>query len=167
MPQLPTETLLPLKSILSSEDSEHLRIRWMKRTDVDEVLSLGMEGYPEKIQEEELYASLRRRNRISLVAEIDDKIVGFMIYEQTKSRLKLLHLNILPSLRNQTVSQNLLERMALKRRNCPRLTITSLVHERELTKQVFLKSLGFRAVSIQKNYFKSTGDDGYLMQHFM
>ena len=62
-------------------------IRWMIRRDMAEVLATETEGFEFPWLEEDFIRCLRQRNCIGMVAEYDDRVVGFMIYELHKNRI--------------------------------------------------------------------------------
>ena len=68
-----------------------VHIRWMIRRDMSDVLSIENESFEFPWSEQDFIRCLRQRNCIGMVAEVDDQIVGFMIYELHKTRLHLLN----------------------------------------------------------------------------
>ena len=64
-----------------------VHIRWMIRRDMPEVLDIESRSFDGPWSEEDFMRSLRQRNCIGMVAEHDDCIVGFMIYELHKTRM--------------------------------------------------------------------------------
>ena len=106
---------------------------------------------------------LRRRNRVWLVAERGRKVVGFMVYEQTKTKLVILCLVTAPHQRRRHIARVLIERLQRKTRFGGRRRILAYVHERNLAAQLFFRAMGFRAVFISPGHFG--GDDAYLMRY--
>src|SRR5207253_7769626 len=68
-----------------------VHIRWMIRRDMPHVLAIEQESFEFPWSEEDFIRCLRQRNCIGMVAEVEDKIVGFMVYELHKTRLHLLN----------------------------------------------------------------------------
>ena len=68
-----------------------VQIRWMIRRDMPEVLKIEHESFEFNWTEEDFLACLRQRNCIGMVAEHDNRVVGFMIYELHKTRLHILN----------------------------------------------------------------------------
>src|SRR3990172_8826966 len=79
---------------MSSDQKQEVRvhIRWMIRRDMPEVLAIEAESFEFPWLEEDFIRCLRGRNSIGMVAEYDDRIVGFMIYELAKNRIQVLNL---------------------------------------------------------------------------
>jgi ribosomal protein S18 acetylase RimI-like enzyme len=62
-----------------------VHIRWMIRRDFPEVLAIETESFRFPWLEEDFIRCLRQRNCIGMVAEHDERVVGFMVYELDKS----------------------------------------------------------------------------------
>ena len=75
-------------------DAVNVQMRWMIRRDMPEVLAIEAESFEFPWPEEDFIRCLRGRNFIGMVAEYDDRIVGFMIYELTKKRIEVLNLAV-------------------------------------------------------------------------
>ena len=78
---------------MQSEQKLEVRvhIRWMIRRDMPEVLAIESENFEFPWLEEDFIRSLRQRNCIGMIAEHDDRVVGFMIYELHKTRIHVLN----------------------------------------------------------------------------
>lgn len=140
-----------------------LRIRWMRRADLDAVLSLARRSSAGMSDPKALMGMLKMRNRVWLVAECRKKVVGFMIYEQTKSKVVIHHLVTESQQRRKNIGRIMVERLQRKLHLNNRRWIQTCVHERNLTAQLFFRALGFRAVYVMSGYFD--GDDAYLMRY--
>ena len=77
--------------MLQSKPEVRIHIRWMIRRDMAEVLAIEAESFEFPWSEEDFIRCLRQRNCIGMVAELDDHVVGFMIYELHKNRLHVLN----------------------------------------------------------------------------
>jgi len=73
------------------KDQVRVHIRWMIRRDMAEVLQASSRASTTSWTEEDFLRCLRQRNCIGMVAEHDEKVVGFMIYELHKTRLHILN----------------------------------------------------------------------------
>src|SRR5882672_12035331 len=76
-----------------------VQIRWMIRRDMPEVLKIEQESFEFNWTEEDFLACLRQRNCIGMVAEHDNHVVGFMIYELHKTKLHILNFAVAPEWR--------------------------------------------------------------------
>ena len=148
-------------------DAKHARvqIRWMVRQDMAEVLETEAEGFEFPWCEDDFIRCLRRANCIGMVAELDDRVVGFMICELHKTRLNLLNFAVAKSCRRQGVGTQMLAELMARLSGQHRTRILLKVRETNLGAQLFFRKLGFRAISVLRDSYKNTMEDGYLMQY--
>lgn len=146
---------------------EQLRvhIRWMIRRDMSEVLDIEQEGFEFSWSEDDFIRCLRQRNCIGMVAEHEDRVVGFMIYELHRTRLHLLNFAVAEDLRRQRIGTQMLGKLLAKLSAQRRTRIVLEVRETNLPAQLFFRSLGFRAVSLLRDFYEDTTEDAYLMQY--
>jgi ribosomal-protein-alanine N-acetyltransferase len=136
-------------------------IRWMIRRDMPEVLNI-INTLSVTHTEEEILEELRQRNCIGMVAEYDDKIVGYMIYILHKKRLELSHFAIRLDYRRQQIGTQMINKIKGKLSGHRRTSVNITVPEDEIVMLNFFKSNGFAAeLPILKERF---GDrDGYYL----
>lgn len=139
-------------------------IRWMIRRDMPSVLAIESQSFEYSWTEDDFIRCLRQRNCIGMVAEQDDQIVGFMIYELHKNRLHVLNFAVAAENRRQGVGKAMVNKLLSKLSNDRRNRIMLEVRETNLDAQLFFKSLGFRAVSVLRDFYEDTVEDAYLMQ---
>ncbi len=144
---------------------QEVQIRWMIRRDLTEVLEIERGSFERAWTEDDFLACLRQRNCIGMVAERNDKIVGFMIYELLKSQLHLLNFAVEPTVRRQRVGTQLVEKLIHKLGQQHRQEITTEVRERNLGAQVFFRNQGMLAYQILKNYYVDSFEDAYVMKY--
>ena len=144
-----------------------VHIRWMIRRDMPTVLSIEESSFEFAWSEEEFIRCLRQRNCIGMVAELGDRVVGFMIYELHKNRLHLLNFAVCPSMRRTHIGTAMVEKLIGKLSSDRRNRILLEVRETNLEAQLFFKSLGFRAISVLRDFYADTTEDAYLMQFRM
>lgn len=151
---------------MAKKDAERLRtqLRWMIRRDMPEVLAIEEEAFEFPWSDEDFTRCLRQRNCIGMVAEADDAVVAFMIYELHRTRLHVLNLAVRRSHRRLGVGRQMMEKLATKLSAERRDRILLEVRERNLPAQIFFRSLGYRAISVLKDFYEDTTEDAYLMQ---
>jgi ribosomal-protein-alanine N-acetyltransferase len=105
------------------------------------------------------------RNCIGMVAEVGDKVVGYMFYELHKNRLHIINFALEAAYRRQGVGRamadKLISKLSFDRRN--RLLLE--VRETNLAAQLFFKQMGFRAIQTLRDRYEDTREDAYLMQY--
>lgn len=144
--------------------SAGVHIRWMIRRDMPAVLAIENQCFEFAWTEEDFIRCLRQRNCIGMVAEKDDEVVGFMIYELHKNRLHILNFAVNVDCRRQGVGHAMVNKLLGKLSHERRNRIMLEVRETNLEAQLFFKSLGFRAISVLRDFYEDTDEDAYLMQ---
>ncbi|MHC4398886.1 MAG: ribosomal protein S18-alanine N-acetyltransferase [Planctomycetota bacterium] len=152
---------------MSSNQKQDLRvhIRWMIRRDMPEVLAIESESFEFPWLEEDFIRCLRQRNCIGMVAEHDDRVVGFMIYELNKTRIQVLNFATAPQFRRRGIGSQMVAKLIGKLSAQRRTRITLEVRETNLPAQLFFRFTGFRATSVLREYYEDTPEDAYVMQY--
>jgi [ribosomal protein S18]-alanine N-acetyltransferase len=148
-----------------STDLARVHIRWMIRRDMSDVLGIERKSFDHAWTEDEFLQCLRQRNCIGMVAEHQDNVVGFMIYELHKSRLHLLNFAVLPQYRRTGIGAQMVHKLYGKLATHRRSKISLAVRERNLSAQMFFRAQDFRAVRVMRNYYEDTGEDAFLMEY--
>lgn len=152
---------------MSSDQKQQVRvhIRWMIRRDMNEVLDIEQESFEFPWCEDDFIRCLRQRNCIGMVAEYDDRVVGFMIYELHKTRLHIMNFAVSREFRRRGVGRQMLAKLIGKLSHQRRTRIMLEVRETNLPAQLFFRCEGFRAVSVLRDFYDDTTEDAYLMQY--
>ncbi len=149
----------------SGSSDRFTNIRWMIRRDMPSVLDIEQQSFEFPWSEEEFIRCLRQRNCIGMVAERDNAIAGFMIYELHKNRLHLLNFAVSKDLRRSGVGTAMIEKLSSKLTPDRRNRIMLEVRETNLDAQLFFKQRGFRAISVLRSFYEDSPEDAYLMQY--
>lgn len=154
---------------MSQEKATHqelkIQIRWLIRRDMQDVLAIERACFAHPWTEEDFLCCLRQRNCIGMVAEQDHRIVGFMIYELHKSKLRILNFASASDVRRQSVGSQMIRRLVDKLSQQRRSEIMVEVRETNLDAQFFFRSQGFRAVCVLRSHYDDTYEDAYVMQY--
>ena len=141
-----------------------VHIRWMIRRDMAEVIAIENESFEFPWSEDDFVRCLRQRNCIGMVAEMDDQVVGFMIYELHKNRLHILNFAVADRYRRMGIGTQMVAKLAGKLSDQRRNRILLEIRETNLPAQLFFRENGFRAVSVLHQFYEDTPEDAYLMQ---
>jgi ribosomal-protein-alanine N-acetyltransferase len=141
-----------------------VHIRWMIRRDMPEVLAIEGNSFEFPWSEDDFIRCLRQRNCIGMVAEHDERVAGFMIYELHKTRLQILNFAVHPEYRRRGVGAQMVEKLVGKLSYQRRTRILLEIRETNLPAQLFFRTLGFRAISVLRDFYDDTTEDAYLMQ---
>ncbi len=152
---------------IAHKELVRVHIRWMIRRDMAEVLRAEQLSFEYSWTEDDFLRCLRQRNCIGMVAEHNDRIVGFMIYELHKTRLHVLNFAVAPSHRRTGIGTQMVTKLIGKLSSHRRAKITLAVRERNLPAQLFFRSQDFRAMRVLRNYYEDSGEDAFLMEFRM
>ncbi|MEK7541015.1 MAG: ribosomal protein S18-alanine N-acetyltransferase [Patescibacteria group bacterium] len=137
----------------------------MIKRDMLEVLQIENESFEFPWSEDDFIRCLRQRNCICMVAEYQERVAGFMIYELHPTRLHILNFAVALEFRRMGVGQQMVEKLIGKLRPQRRTRILLEIRETNLGAQLFFRKLGFRAISVLKDFYVDTTEDAYLMQY--
>lgn len=139
-------------------------VRWMIRRDVPEVLAIEAESFEFPWSEEDFIRCLRQRNCIGMVAEYQERVVGFMIYEVHRTKIRVLNFAVAAQYRRLGVGSQMLAKLIGKLSAQRRTRIQLEVRETNLPAQLFFRDNGFRAISVLRSFYDDTPEDAYVMQ---
>lgn len=148
----------------SEATADGLRLRWLCRRDFRALLALERAAFEFPWTRDEFEYCLRTRNFGGLVVERDGEPLGYLCFEARKGSFRLLSCAVAESERRRGVG-TLLTRALIERLDERRSKIVCVVRERNLAAQVFLRSLGFRAVWVARGYYFKTNEDAYRMTY--
>jgi ribosomal-protein-alanine N-acetyltransferase len=137
----------------------------MIRRDMPQVLEIESTRQLSPWMEDDFLRVLRQRNCIGMVAESDDRIVGYMIYELNKYKLQILNFAVHPEHRRRSIASQMAAKLIGKLSSHRRTKITLSVRESNLSAQLFFRSCGFKAMEIAHDHFEDTCEDAYVMHY--
>jgi [ribosomal protein S18]-alanine N-acetyltransferase len=152
-----------MSTVPSSQAQTRVHIRWMIRRDMPEVLAIEQSSFEFPWCEEEFLRVLRQRNCIGMVAELGERVVGFMIYELHRNKIQVLDFATELSFRRQGVGRQMVAKLVGKLSSQRRNRITLLVRETNLQAQFFFRVVGFRATEVLREHYPDSGEDAYSM----
>jgi [ribosomal protein S18]-alanine N-acetyltransferase len=154
---------------MNFKSAQHTRmdvqIRWLIRRDMAEVLDIERAAFENPWTEENFLCCLRQRNCIGMVAEHEHRVVGFIIYELHKARLRVLNIAVARDSRRQAVGTQMIARLIEKLSQQRRREILLEVRESNLPAQLFYRSCGFNAVCVLRRHYDDTEEDAYVMRY--
>lgn len=140
-------------------------LRDLCKPDLPNVLPIEREGFENPWTKKEFIRCLRCRNNIGMVAEVSDRIVGFMIYELYKTHLDLLNFAVARHWRRRNVGVQMVGKLISKLSQQRRTRILLEVREGNLPAQVFFQKQGFRAIRVLRDYYDDSTEDAYRMEY--
>lgn len=141
-----------------------IHLRWMIRRDMDDVARIETASFPSPWGEESFLEQLRREDVVSLIAEVNDRPVGYLIYELRRKSLHVLRMAVDPDYRGRGVGTRLVDKLKAKiGMDTRRDRVTADVADDNTGAQLFLRACGFLAVAVEREGCKDTGRDLYRM----
>lgn len=144
--------------------SDSVYLRWMIRSDLQDVLSIEEASFEFAWSEDDFIRCLRQRSVIGMVAEQNSEIVGFMIYDLHRTHIQVLNFCTHPWYLRRGVGTSMFEKLESKL-NERRDRLRTAVRETNLPAQLFFRTMGFRAVSVERNFYEESPEDAYLMEY--
>ena len=139
-------------------------LRWMIRRDMPEVLAIEAESFEFPWLEEDFFRHLRQRNTIGMIAEHENVVTGFMVYDLSKRKIQLMNFAVGVEFRREGIGTQMIEQLKGKLFSQRRTRIVLEIRESNLAAQLFFRSSGFRATSVLRNWFDN-GEDAYQMEY--
>ena len=100
---------------MSDQEREiRVHIRWTIRRDMPEIFEIEKGCFEFPWLEDDFIRCLRQRNCIGMVAEYEDLIVGFMIYELHKNRVHVLNFAVHPDYRRAGIGTQMVVKLKAK-----------------------------------------------------
>lgn len=142
-------------------ESTMFKVRWMIRRDMKEVLEIENLSFEMPWTEEEFIRCLRRRTCIGMVAEVEERVVGYMVYDLHKTSLELLTIAVDPDFRRSGIGAGMLDKLKAKLSLNRRTRIACEVSEENIDAHLWLRSCGFRATGVVRNAYETCDADAY------
>ena len=139
-----------------------MSMRWMIRADLPAVLAIEQACFENAWSESEFLSRLRCRNVIHMVVEFQNTVCGFVIYELHSTFFKIVNIAVDPMMQGRGLGAEMVEKIASKLTE-KRSSVQVLVRERNLDAQLFFRSMGFLATSIDRQPFDDCDEDGIWM----
>jgi len=150
--------------VSATEFKTKCQIRWLIRRDMPDVLAIDFDQFNHPWWEEDYLSCLRQRNAIGMVAECGHDILGAMIYELHKSRLRILRFVVKQSHERQGVGAQMIRRLVDKLSQQRRREILVNVPESLFDAQLFFKAMGFEAIKVLREEYDN-GEDAYVFRY--
>lgn len=139
-------------------------LRWMIRRDMPEVYGIETSSFEFPWSEDDFIRCLRQRNCIGMVAEHENRVVGFMIYELHKTRLHVLNFATHPECRYRGIGASMVGKLLSKLSHQKRSRVLLEVRESNLPALLFFRRVGFRAIATLDGFYAETNDDAIQME---
>jgi ribosomal-protein-alanine N-acetyltransferase len=139
-------------------------VRWFIKQDIEEVMRIERESYHWPWTRDEILCFLCGTKHAGMVAELDGKVVGFMLYALHSDHIALRDIAVCGWNQRKGVGRRLVQALQAKMHEDRRSRISLRIAERNLDGQQFFKSMGFKAFHVIHDYFTHPPEDAYLMR---
>ena len=140
-------------------------VRHMIRSDLDRVMEIEDRCFVHCWTRDEFFDFISSPGCIGRVATVESFIVGFILYEMECTRLHFRNIAVDPDVQRSGVGTAMVSKAKEILHNSTHETIACEVSEPNLKAQLFLRSQGFKCVSILRGYYEIPVGDAYLMQY--
>lgn len=138
------------------------KIRYLEVKDIPEILNLDELCHFPTMTEEELYNCVEGDSTtVTKVMEVENKIVGFHLYEMEPERIQILRLGVGLEYRRMGYGSKFIKE-AYRKLTIKRNELCCIVCEHADDTIKFMKSCGFKAVSVKRNECFDDSDGYYF-----
>lgn len=147
---------------VNSVASLRVHVRWMVRRDVGQVEAIEQANGWHPLTSGDILAANQSRNRISMVAECGETIVGYSMHDLHESRMAIARLVVPPDCRRLGIGGQIVAALQRKAsQSYGRKSIVVDVPETMLEAQLFFRRMGFRAAKVLRGHYGT--EDAYRM----
>jgi len=98
------------------------------------------------------------------VVEKGNKVLGYLLYEAAKHSVYLHSMSVFPAARRQGAGRSLINCAVENLLKKARKVLHTDVRETNLSCQLFMRAMKFRAVSVIPEYYEDTHEDSFRME---
>ena len=142
-----------------------VQVRWMVRRDFTQVLAIEEACFEFPWTEQEFRQCLQQSNCLGLVAEYEQRVVGFVVYETPKSRIFVTNIATDPEFQRHGIARQMIQKLVTKMIYQQRHRIIIEIRETNLPALLCFRALGFRASMVRKNFYEDQSEDAYVLQY--
>ena len=125
--------------------AEDIDLRWMIRRDDDEIIQINTQSGLPTMTADSLLKWAKKSNSIGMVAAVNWRVVGFILYELHRDLLTIERVAVAPSDRRCGIGAALIDRLISKLHNQRRKSLTINCDLGNLGGLQFLRRNGFIA----------------------
>jgi ribosomal-protein-alanine N-acetyltransferase len=142
-----------------------IQVRWMVRRDFAQVLAIEETCFEFPWTEQEFRQCLQQPNCLGMVAEYDGRVVGFIVYEAPKGRMLVTNIAVDPEFQRHGIARHMIQKLVSKMIYQQRHKIAIEIRETNLPALLCFRALGFKSVTILKNFYDNQSEDAYVLQY--
>ena len=128
---------------------------------MDQVLSIEAISFSSPWSRKSFESELKKEFSISLVALIDNEVVGYLIQWLVADEIHIANIAVHPEWRRHGIGETLLRKVIQENKGFSWMGLE--VRRKNRSARALYKKLGFREVGIRKNYYLQEREDAILM----
>ena len=137
----------------------NIKIRDIKPSDLPNLTPIEIASFPHAYWETEDFRTvLSDKNNYGLLVETHCEIVAFAIYSLDRKYISIINIAVSPHVRRQKIGFAIIEKLIMSLGKRKEICLT--VSDQNLDAQLFFRSMGFKAVNVERNFY-GRGHDGY------
>lgn len=142
---------------------EDVKIRWMREKDLEEVLKIEKENFKFPWKKSYFEYDLKRPNTYCLVAEVNNKVVGYLIVWEIAEEFHLANISVDKDYQRKGIGTRLMNEMIgiAQLRDIKKIYLETRVSN--ISAQNFYRKFNFKYSYIRKRYY-SDGEDAWVME---
>lgn len=143
--------------------SKNVFIRLVRKTDLQQIYEIEMRSFKTPFSFFTLQTLFWFNKEYFYVAEIDGKLVGYIIGDVRGNHGHIISIAVDAQHRREGIGRSLMKVLIKKFKEMNIKTIRLEVAVSNMNAQIFYKKMGFRTIDCIKNYY-SNGEDAFLME---
>lgn len=132
-----------------------MNIRWIKPKDMNFILEIEKESFPEPWTKKDFDRVFANKDCVcQIYCDADtDKVLGYLVYEYDKVSYNLVNFAVAPKMRRQGIGKALIQSLISHMENSAKRKMFVSISDKNLTAQLFMRKMGFRAEKISRNFY--------------
>ena len=143
--------------------SDSVQLRAMAPSDIEQIMIIERASSPSPWSSHFFLEEVRVPHSKSVLAEIDGRIVGYIVFWQLPADLDIHNLAVHPEFQRRGIGGHLLGKAIAHAKKYRLNRITLEVRQSNLVAQRLYGSFGFIAEGFRRAYYSNDGEDAILM----
>lgn len=153
------------QNMYKEHEIRKLQLRKAKNRDITDVLEIEKECSLSHWSWEDYQKEIARDNSLVVIAEIENKMCGFLVARFSTIEADILNIGVNPTYQKLGIGGNLLKYMLVKTCEMPIKSVWLEVRESNINAVGFYKKKGFEQIQIRKNFYSHPVEDAIVMKY--
>jgi ribosomal-protein-alanine N-acetyltransferase len=140
-------------------------MRWLIQKDMAEVLAIDRQSFQNPWSEDDFFSALRQRNCMGQIVELNQRILGYIIYDLYDDMISIKRMAVDPDLRRLGLGSKMLGGMKDKLSRQKRTSLIMEVAGDDEAGQAFLRKAEFQADAVLRGGHRKSTDYIFRMRY--